>query len=97
MSLGMLKIKLLMPENTSLKDKRRVLQSVTSQVRRRFNVSISELDDHDRWQVATLGIACVASSTPHVSQTLDRVRELILNSRFGLEVIEQDAELLPGP
>lgn len=44
----------------SLKDKRRVIRSVVERLRSRFNAAVSEVDQHDVWQQATLGLAVVA-------------------------------------
>jgi uncharacterized protein YlxP (DUF503 family) len=55
MNVGVCKIRLHLPENTSLKEKRRVLKSITTQLKNRFNISVAEVDDHDLWQKAVLG------------------------------------------
>ena len=47
MSLGVCTVKLRLPENHSLKDKRKVLKSITTRVRNRYNVAIAEMDDQD--------------------------------------------------
>lgn len=97
MSAGFLYLKLHLPDNFSLKDKRRLLHSLISQVRQRFNVSITEVEDQDQWQITTLGIACVASNGRFVEKTLSRVRDFILSNRFEVEVIDQEMETLGGP
>jgi len=58
MNIGVCKVKLRLPENLSLKGKRRVLKSITARVRNKFNVSVAEIDDNDLWQLSTLGICC---------------------------------------
>ncbi len=65
-------VALLIPESHSLKDKRRVLMSLRSQITKKFNVSIAEIDHHDLWQKATFGIACVATEQRHANQVLDQ-------------------------
>ena len=44
MNVGVCKFKLRLPENMSLKGKRRVLKSIITQIRNRFNVSVAEID-----------------------------------------------------
>ena len=56
MVVGVLKLKLIIPENHSLKGKRGVLKSVQARVANQFNVSVTECGDHDLWQSARFGI-----------------------------------------
>jgi len=97
MSVGILKLRLLMPENSSLKDKRRIVKSITTRVRDKFNVSISEIEDQDVWQIATLGIACISGDGRFAQETLVRVRDFILDSRFEAHILDEEMEVLPGP
>jgi len=97
MSVGILKVHLRLPENHSLKGKRQVVKSITTRVRDRFNVSVAELDDHDRWQMATLGVSCISPQGEQVNQVLSQVVEFIAHSRFDAELLDYDLEVLPGP
>ena len=45
MHVGVCRVSLRLPENQSLKGKRRVAQSITSRVRSKFNVAIAEVGD----------------------------------------------------
>ncbi|MGV8123919.1 MAG: DUF503 domain-containing protein [Candidatus Xenobiia bacterium LiM19] len=49
----------LLDEPNSLKGKRHVVRSIKERIRNRFGASVAEVDDHDKWQRATLGIAYV--------------------------------------
>lgn len=77
MIIGILKIDLFLPGSSSLKGKRMVLKSLKDRVRRNFNVSVSELDDHDKWQKAHLGIAAIGSDKKVVNSHLDKVVNFI--------------------
>ena len=70
MHVGVCKITLRLPENGSLKGKRRVVSSLSSRLRNKFNVSVAEVEDNDAWQIATLGITCVSNSARHVDEVL---------------------------
>ena len=70
-------MELFIPDGHSLKDKRRILQSLKSRVRDKFNVSVAEVGEQDLWQKAILGLACVANESAHVNQVLDQVVNLI--------------------
>ena len=95
MHVGTLKVTLRIPENHSLKGKRRVMHSITSQVRNRFNVSIAEVDDHDLWQSAILGIACVANEQRYVNEVLSKVINVIQSTRCDAELVDYELEILP--
>ena len=56
MNVGVCRIDLRLPGNISLKDKRQVLKSITVRVRNKFDVAVAEVDNHDRWQLATIAI-----------------------------------------
>ena len=94
MNIGALRIRLRIPENHSLKGKRRVLKSITSQVGNRFNVSVAEIEDQDLWQVATLGICCVSSDSRHTNEILSQVMSFIQDIRGDAEVLDYEIELL---
>ena len=77
MIIGILKLKLYLAGATSLKEKRMVLKSLKDKVRKTFNVSIAEVDDHDKWQVARIGIAAIGMSKSNVNSLLDKVNNFI--------------------
>ncbi len=94
MNVGVCRIKLRLPENLSLKGKRRVVKSITARVVNKFNVSIAEVDDNDLWQVATLGISCVSNDKRHANEVLSRVVGFITEGRFEIEVLDYEIEIL---
>lgn len=61
----------------SLKDKRAVLQRVTSRLKQRYNVSVSELGFQDLWQRTEIGIVTIASSRQAAERELNRAIELL--------------------
>jgi uncharacterized protein YlxP (DUF503 family) len=95
MNIGVCKITLRLPENLSLKGKRQVVKSTTSRVKNQFNVSVAEVDDHDLWQIATIGVCCVSNSKRHANQGLSRVVAFMANSRFEAELLDYEIEILP--
>jgi len=95
MNVGACKIKLRLPENLSLKGKRQVLKSITSRVRSKFNVSVAEVGDQDLWQSAALGICCVSNDKRYTNEVLSKVVDFIVSSRFEVEILDYEIELLP--
>jgi len=94
MHVGVCKLSLRLPENESLKGKRQVLKSITTRVRDRYNVSIAEVDDQDLWQLVTLGITCVSESAQHANQVLSKVVDFIEKSRFDVELLGYEIEII---
>ena len=95
MHIGVAQVRLRLPDNLSLKGKRQVLKSITGRVGNRFNVSVAEVDDNDLWQLATIGICCVSNSKQHANEVLSRVVDFITESRFEVEVLGYEIELIP--
>jgi len=94
MNVGVCKVRLRLPGNLSLKGKRQVIKSIMARVAAKFNVSIAEVDDNDRWQVATLGISLVSNDNRYTNEVLSRVADFIISSRFEVEVLGYDIEIL---
>jgi uncharacterized protein YlxP (DUF503 family) len=93
MHIGSLTVTLYLHAAESLKDKRSVVKSLIETTRRKFNVSIAEVDDLDKWRRATIGIAAVANDVQYLNRLLDKVVET-LESNPAVEVGEVDLELL---
>jgi hypothetical protein len=94
MNVGVCKISLRLPENQSLKGKRRVLKSITTRVGNQFSVSIAEVDNQDLWQLATLGICCVSNNKRYTNEVLSKVVDFITGSRFDVEILNYEIEIL---
>ena len=73
MKIGTLRVRLLVREARSLKDKRQVVQSIKDRLRNEFNVAVSEVDALDHRQMAVLGFATVAPEASMVRSTLDAI------------------------
>ena len=95
MNVGVCKLKLRLPENLSLKGKRQILKSITSRVGSKFNVSVAEVDDHNLWQLATLGVCCVSNNKQHTNEVLSKVVNFIVDGRFDIEILGYEIEILP--
>lgn len=74
-SVGVLQLELVIPGSSSLKDKRAILRSMKDRMRRNFNVAVAEVDNHDHWQLATLGIVTVSGEAPFCEAQLRKVLE----------------------
>ncbi len=97
MNTGICKIKLHIPENQSLKDKRRIVKSLISKLRNQYNISIAEVEDHDLWQLATLGISCISNNGQHIDETITKIINFIVQNYPELEIVSQETEIIHGP
>ncbi len=94
MTVGLLRLRLRLPENQSLKGKRAVIASVMERLRRRFNVAVAETGENDRWQVAEIGVACVSNSGAHANEVLNKVAAFVESERLDVEVLDHEIEII---
>ena len=95
MNVGVCRIEFRLPENLSLKGKRRVLKSMTTRIRNKFNISVAEVDNQNLWQLATLGICCVSNNSRYNNEVLSKVVDFIVDGRFEVEILNYEIEILP--
>jgi uncharacterized protein YlxP (DUF503 family) len=94
MIVGVSEITLHLPESHSLKEKRQIIHSLMARVRQRFEVAIAEVEEHDRWQIAKLGVSCVSNSRQHTDEVLNHVRRYIEEMRPDILVTDADIEIM---
>ncbi|MGQ9571765.1 MAG: DUF503 domain-containing protein [Dehalococcoidia bacterium] len=94
MTVGLCRVRLHLPENHSLKGKRQVIKSLVTRIHNRFNVSVAEIDEHDRWQMASIGISCVSTSSQHAHQVLSNVVGFIQRERTDAELVDYEIEII---
>ena len=93
MVVGILSVRLLIPGAHSLKDRRRALRSVKDRLRVKFNVSVAEVDDHEFWQRAVLGVCAVGNDRAYVEGLLDQVATLVRRDRH-VELLGTEKEFV---
>ncbi len=94
MVIGVCTLELEIPASHSLKDKRHVVKSLTTRVRRDFNVSIAEVDSLDSWQHSILAVVCVSSDANYARGLLEKVMDNIERSRMDAVIADYRIELL---
>ena len=94
MNIGALRVRLRLPENGSLKGKRKVIKSISTRVGNKFNVSVAEVDDLDHWQLATLGIVCVSNDARHANEMLSKLADYIEAVRGDAEILDYEIEII---
>lgn len=93
MVVGILKVKLHIPQSNSLKAKRMVLKSIKDRVRNNFNVSVMEADHQDKWQVSLLAFACIGAYSGLVNSTLSKVVDFT-SSVDDVVLLDYEIEML---
>ena len=92
MTVGSLRVRLLLRESRTLKDKRQVVTSIKDKLKQRFNVSVAEVEAQDNRQMAILGFAMVGNEASHVRTTLQQIVEA-LRSHPLAEFIDHELEV----
>jgi len=93
MSVGVCRLKIHIPGSRSLKDKRSVVKSLIARLRKQFNLSVAEVDDHDLWQMATIGMACVSQHNNRVDEVISAAISLIERDFPTIEIVEKEKEI----
>ena len=68
---------LFLPSSSSLKEKRKTIQSMIARIRKRFNISICEADYQDLWQRSVLGFSAVCSHAAETDMMLDAIQQTL--------------------
>jgi len=91
MIIGVLTTGICMHGIDSLKAKRSIVKGIKGRLQSRFNVSVSEVEDHDRKNHAVLGIAVVSNDGQFIDKQLDTILNFMRNDgRFYLGQIERE-------
>jgi hypothetical protein len=93
MVIGLLNLEMHLPGARSLKDKRQILRGLVERIRKRFNVSVAEVEHQDLWQRARLAVVSVNTDRGHLEATLQSVAREAATARDA-DLIDQDTEIL---
>lgn len=82
------------PQSRSRKAKRAAIRPIVDGLRHRFRLSVAEVDHHDRWQRAAIGVAVVAESAGRLDEVLETIERYVARAP-DIELIDVSrAELL---
>ena len=93
MVLGLLKVEYRLHGNESLKDKRRVANSLKQKVRNKFNVSIAEVGSEDDMGRLALVIASVSNDARHLESRLTKCLSM-MEAVCHEEMVYSDMEFI---
>jgi len=83
---------LIIPENDSVKGKRRVVKSLIERVRHKFGAAVAEVGDNDLWQKARIGVALVGNDSQLLNSRLQQIMKFMENLHLA-EIIDSQVEL----
>lgn len=89
---GVLRVELWMPENRSLKDRRRMVRSVLDRAHSRHRVAVAEIDTSDDPRRATVAFACVGAHQHLLRKTMESVLQQ-LELAFPSEIYATQIEI----
>jgi hypothetical protein len=93
LEIGLLTLQLHLHAAESLKDKRRVIKSLTGRVRARHNVAVAEVDHHDLLQLSEIAFVGVASHRDSIERMFDDILKEAERTVPG-DVVESGREFL---
>ena len=93
MVVGIGTIVLRIPENTSLKGKRRVVKGVITRLQNTFNASVAEIGANDSHQRAEIGLALVGNDRRWINSKLDKVLNFVEAMQVA-EIIDSEMEII---
>lgn len=74
---GLLTIELYFPDSQSLKEKRRLLSSLKERLKKRFNISLAEIDFQDTWQRTQLAAAYVCNDGRKIESAFAHILDVL--------------------
>jgi hypothetical protein len=93
MVVGIANMTLFIHQSNSLKAKRQVVKSILGRCRSKFDISIAEVDNQDKWQLCALGFAVVTNDTVHAEQMIEVIFNYVENLHLA-EVLDSRSELI---
>lgn len=77
----------------SLKSKRSVVKSIIEKSKNRFNISIAEVGENDKWQKSIIAFSTISNDQRLVDETIEKVISFF-DSYSEIEVININREIL---
>jgi len=79
-------IELYLPLSKSLKNKRSIVKSITQRIHNKYNVSIAEINNNEKWKNATIGISIIANEMLYIERKLSDVIHFIEDTYMDVEI-----------
>ncbi|MEJ5285255.1 MAG: DUF503 domain-containing protein [Brevinematia bacterium] len=94
MVVGILMIDLIIPYQETIKERRNIIRSLKDMIRKKFNVSVSEVTDTEEVNSrAQLAVAAVSNDSSYLQSILENVYNLV-DSFHGDKIVSYKTELI---
>jgi uncharacterized protein YlxP (DUF503 family) len=84
-------IKIHIPLSHSLKDKRHVVKSLVARLRNNFNVSVIELPNSEKWQIASIAVGAISLDSQSLNSTILHVLDFVRRN-LQVEILSHKVE-----
>ena len=91
--IGLLMLDLHIPEAASLKSKRKVISSLKERIRSKFNVSVAEIGELDKWQRTVFGVVSIGNNKRYIDSSISEVLNFAQTIR-DVQVVDSKIEFL---
>ncbi|GAA4471506.1 DUF503 domain-containing protein [Enteractinococcus fodinae] len=93
MWIGWNEFDILLGDVHSLKSKRSVVRPIVAEIRKRFQISVAEVEDAELYQRTRIGVSLVSGDRNHIAETLQRVEEAVAQ-RPEIELLSSKMRLV---
>lgn len=77
MWIGWIEFDILLGDVQSLKEKRSLIRPLLAELKRRFEVSVAEVGDHEQYRRSQVGVGLVAADRAHLVEVLTAVERFV--------------------
>ena len=77
----------------SLKERRRIVQSLCDRLRRKYGVTVADVGGQDKWQTAEIGVCAVSGSATTVAELMDRAVQFAESTLVEAEITSREDDL----
>ena len=96
MHIAACKITIHIPTNQNLKGKRRIVKSLCANIQNHFNVAVAEVENQDKWQLATIGISSVSNDVRQLDELLAKLISYIETLTGEFQLLDIKREIIRG-
>ena len=93
MIIGVVKLLIFIPSSNSLKEKRMVLRPLKNRLRNNFNISVAEIDNHDKWQKSTLALATIGTEKASLNSLISNIINYLENNK-QIQLLDYEMEMI---
>lgn len=80
-------MEILIQDSFSLKEKRKILNSLKEKILNNFNASIAEIDDNEIWNKSIIDIAIAAKDQYNLNDRILKIKNFLMREN-GIEILK---------